>query len=407
MQTTRRLPFAAAARFSFLFAAVIAAAPAPARSASAPEPGALGPFAVGHELFTVTDPTRQEVRQRVLGPRRLTVDVWYPVDPAQASGPFAPYSFQVLGLGFLSTVAREGAPPIPNVARPLVVFSHGNSGISVQSTNLCETLASHGFVVVAPNHTGNTAGDAFVTSSDPFDVSARNRPRDVSVVIDRMITRTRTPGDRLYRVVNPYQIGATGHSFGGFTALAAAGGYGDYTSDPRVRAIMPIAPAAHLIPDAQLTAIRVPVFVLGGTLDTTTPLEPNSRLAFERPSSRRVYRADVIDADHSHFASVCKLADVLFTYNAPVSFVEQTVPGYHETCDPGVLPIAAAERLQNLYAVSFFRRHLMQDTRYEVFLTPEWAQIMEPGVAFQRRSPSLPLPVPITSASVGLSATAP
>ncbi len=278
------------------------------------------------------------------------------------------------------------------MARPLIVFSHGNGGISVQSTNLCETLASHGFVVTAPNHTGNTAGDAFFTASDPFAVSARNRPRDVSAVIGRMIERTRTPGDRLHRVVNPYRIGVTGHSFGGFTSLAVAGGYGDYAPDPRVRAILPIAPAARLLTDETLSSIRIPLLVLGGTLDTTTPLEPNSRIAFELPASRRVYRADVIDGTHSHFASVCVLGDVLFGYGAPLAWVASIVPGYLETCGAGALPIATAERIQNFYAVSFFRRHLMQDARYEVFLTEEWAQIMEPGVAFQRRAPALPWP---------------
>ena len=389
-----RRPYAAA----LLFVACVAwavAAPHSARAASAPDPAALGPYAVGHEVFTVSDPARPETRLGVAGPRQIVVDVWYPVDPAQAAGAFAPYSFQVLGLGFLSQVAREGAPPLPNVARPLVVFSHGNGGIAVQSTNLCETLASHGFVVAAPNHTGNTAGDAFFTRMDPFSVAAYNRPRDVSVVIDRMIARTRTPGDRLYHVVNPYQVGVAGHSFGGFTSLAVAGGYESFVPDVRVRAIMPIAPAARLLSDAERAAIRVPVMVLGGTLDTTTPLEPNSRLAFEMPASRRVYRADVIGADHSHFASVCKLADVLFAYNAPVSFVRSVVPGYLETCGPGVLPIGVAERIQNLYAVSFFRRHLLQDTRYEVFLTETWAQVMEPDVAFQRRGPTFPFAFPL------------
>ena len=371
------------------------AAPHSAHAAGAPDPAALGPYAVGHEVFTVTDPARTETRLGTTGPRQLVVDVWYPADPAQATGALASYSFQVLGLGFFSPVAHEGAPPIPNVARPLVVFSHGNGGISVQSTNLCETLASHGFVVAAPNHTGNTAGDAFFTRMDPFAVAAYNRPRDVSVVIDRMIARTRTPGDRLYHVVNPYQVGVAGHSFGGFTSLAVAGGYESFVPDVRVRAIMPIAPAARLLSDAELAAIRVPVMVLGGTLDTTTPLEPNSRLAFEMPASRRVYRADVIGADHSHFASVCKLADVLFAYNAPVSFVRSVVPGYLETCGPGVLPIGVAERIQNLYAVSFFRRHLLQDTRYEVFLTETWAQVMEPDVAFQRRDPAFPFAFPL------------
>lgn len=391
MLPPRRLLAAVVLLTSWTVALLAALDPAQAASGP-PDPASSGPYAVGHELFTVTDPARTETRIGTTGPRQLAVDVWYPADPGQTAGALTVYSFQVLGLGFSSQVAREAAPPIAGVARPLVVFSHGNGGLSVQSTALCETLASHGFVVAAPNHTGNTAGDAFFTRMDPFAVSAYNRPRDVSVVIDRMIARTRTPGDRLYRVVNPYQVGVAGHSFGGFTALAVAGGYESYVADLRVRAILPIAPGASLLSDEELAAIRVPVMVLGGTLDTTTPLEPNSRIAFEKPSSRRVYRADIVGADHSHFASVCKLADVLFSYNAPLAFVLSVVPGYLETCGPGVLPIEVAERIQNLYAVSFFRRHLLQDVRYETFLTLAWAQVMEPNVVFQRRSPSFPFP---------------
>jgi len=364
---------------------VVFTAPAPALAQAAPNPAALGPFAVGHESFTVTDPMRQEVFAGVLGPRTLAVDVWYPVTPGQDSGALAFYSFQVLGLGFRSAVAHEGPPAVPNLARPLVVFSHGSGGISVQSTSLCETLASHGFVVAAPNHTGNTAGDAFFTRSYPSAVILKDRPLDISVLIDRMIARNQDPSDRFYHGINPFQIGVAGHSLGGFTALASA------IQDPRVRAIMPIAPAARILTDAQLASIRVPAFVLGGTIDSTTPLEPNSRIVFELPVSRRVYRADIRGAGHSDFASVCKLADVLFSFNAPLSFVTSVVPGYLETCGPGAFPIAEVERIQNLYAVSFFRRHLMQDTRYEAALTTSYAQIMEPNVRYLRRDTTYPL----------------
>lgn len=375
------------ARLAVLAALVLSA---PARGQSAPDPSTLGPFAVGHESFELVDPSRREIRGGVEVDRTLVVDVWYPAAPG-ATGAFAFYPFQVFSLGFTSTLAREGAAPVPNVARPLVVFSHGNSGISVQSTGLCETLASHGFVVAAPNHTGNTASDAFFGSSFPFATSARNRPLDVSAVIDRMIARSRTPGDRLFRLVNPFQIGAAGHSFGGFTALAIASGYADVPADPRVRAVMPIAPAARILTNDELARITVPVFVLGGTEDTTTPIEPNSRVAFEEPSSRRVYRADIVDAGHSHFASVCKLADVLLALNSPLSFIRSVVPGFDQTCSEGAFPIAEAERIQNLYAVSFFRRHLAQDSRYEAFLDLPYAQLFEPGVLFLRRNTSFPI----------------
>lgn len=379
----------AAASLALLLALPMAGLPAAAESA--PVPSQPGAFAVGHESFTLVDPSRREVYNGVLRDRALSVDVWYPVSPASAVGPFAFYPFQVFTLGFNSPVAREGAPPVPNVARPLIVFSHGSGGISVQSTVLCETLASHGFVVAAPNHAGNTASDAFFGTGFPFATTARNRPRDVSALITKMIARSRDPGDRLYRVVNPFQIGVTGHSFGGFTALAMASGYAEVPADPRVRAIMPIAPAARLLSDAELARITVPLLVLIGSEDSTTPAEPNARISFEQPASRRVYRADIVGAEHNHFGSVCSISDVLFSYGSPESFVKSVVPGYEETCGPGAYPIAEAERIQALYAVSFFRRHLMQDSRYEPYLDLPYAQLFEPDVVFLRRNTSFPI----------------
>ena len=41
-------------------------------------PDAVGPFAVGRRSFTIVDPDREG--------RELPVDVWYPVDPEDATG---------------------------------------------------------------------------------------------------------------------------------------------------------------------------------------------------------------------------------------------------------------------------------------------------------------------------------
>ena len=40
---------------------------------------------------------------------------------------------------------------------PIILFSHGNQGIKEQSFFLTEHLASHGYLVVAPDHQYNTA----------------------------------------------------------------------------------------------------------------------------------------------------------------------------------------------------------------------------------------------------------
>ncbi len=57
---------------------------------------------------------------------------------------------------------------------PLVIYSHGNGGLRYVSAFLTEHLASHGFVVMAPDHTGNTASTS--SSAPPNDRPGRDRP---------------------------------------------------------------------------------------------------------------------------------------------------------------------------------------------------------------------------------------
>src|ERR1044071_9976096 len=38
---------------------------------------------------------------------------------------------------------------------PLIVFSHGNGGTRHQNTFWCDCLASHGYIIVSADHTGN------------------------------------------------------------------------------------------------------------------------------------------------------------------------------------------------------------------------------------------------------------
>ena len=72
-----------------------------------------------------------------------------------------------------------------------MIFSHGYEGINKQSVDLMETLASHGFVVAAPEHVGNSQS----VPGDTFDVAAANRVPDVSFLIDTMIAKHRDATD--------------------------------------------------------------------------------------------------------------------------------------------------------------------------------------------------------------------
>jgi len=364
---------------------VLAASRAGAAPPPVADPELPGPFAVGHEIVDVVDPDRDD--------RTLPTRIWYPVDPENAGGP--PTFYPLLGpLGIVSELSVDGLEPTAKKFRPLVVFSHGSGSQNFQSIALMETLASHGFFVASPDHVGNTLADQVAGTQDPFEVIARNRPLDVSAVIDYMIDRSFDPGDPFFFRVSPFQIGVTGHSFGGYTTLAMAAGFQEIAPDPRVRAIVPVSAVTSSFTDEELTSIDVPTLHLGGTLDTVVPIDPQTIRAFELISTFDLdhYRADIIGATHSHFANVCSIAQTLIDAGLPpptwVSIGAAALIGpFIEACLPRVYPIDEAVRQQNLYSVAFFKRYLSFDLRYQVYLTNMYNENNEPAVIYFRADP--------------------
>jgi predicted dienelactone hydrolase len=355
----------------------IASLPLPAL-AQVYAPDALGPFGVGLTRDQAVDPSR--------GDRTLPVQIWHPLAPG-TTGPRGFYLLPPLVLvsenGILDPV------PVPEPF-PLIVFSHGSGGINIQSVQLCETLASHGFVVVAPEHVGNTTQDFQDGTSVPTSQSAVERPQDVSFIIDWMTAKSLDPADPFYRGVDASFVGVAGHSFGGYTALAMASGYAGtppavVLPDPRVVAIMPIAPASGFISDDEMRAIQVPTMLLSGTLDTTTPIDPNTTRPWNLIGPDYVRRADVVGATHTHFANICDIANVLFALGIGVADwpgigAGQLVQPYFDTCVPPAFSLDEAQRIQDHYAVSFFRLHLFGEQEYRQFLLRDYALENEPNV---------------------------
>jgi predicted dienelactone hydrolase len=326
-------------------------------------PDGPGPYAVGLSTVRMVDPARAD--------RTLTVDIWYPADP-RSDAPTAQLDLLLTRLDLPGVLAD---PQAARGAFPLVVFSHGNGGVRFQSWFLMEALASHGFVVAAPDHAGNTALDLLGGTADPVGVAANNRPRDVSFVIDQITNEfDRDPGSPFYHHIDEQSIAVVGHSFGGFTALATAGGFGDYRPDRRVDAIVPIAPATFGFTDEQLASIDVPTLLMGGTSDTAVPIEPGIVRAWDLVSGRPEYRVDLLAAGHNSFTNVCDIRDAYVAAGVGeplLGFVEDQA---EDGCAPELLPIDEAHRVTDLYVVSFLTQELRGSARYARYLTPRYAE---------------------------------
>jgi predicted dienelactone hydrolase len=352
------------------------------RFQSSVDPGA---YAVGHSVFDVIDPTRDD--------RTLPVDVWYPVDAENADGELSFYNFHLFLTGVHSDVSFDDADSTATIGFPLVVYSHGGGGISTEASTLMESLASHGFVAAAPSHVGGNSEGA----GTPDDVMRRYRPLDVSLVIDRLLERNLDPLDPLYLRINPNRIGVAGYSFGGWTAMHMASGRSepsagpDVPPDPRVRAIAGVAPGTNIeSTDEELTAIGVPLFLMGGTLDVNVTIDPYVTRPWALATGRPIYRADVAGATHGHFSWQCDFAESLIAdlgvSEAGAAQLFKNFGGdFHAQCRSPLLSIPEAQRIRDFYLTAFFERHLLDDAGYDEFLTPAYAAQHEPGVSFQRK----------------------
>lgn len=317
---------------------------------------APGDFAVGVRSTEVTGARN----------RKLAVQIWYPVDPeVAADAKQATYPFPGLEVPSATGVADV---PVARGPFPLVVYSHGNGGLRYVSAFLTEHLASHGFIVVAPDHTGNTAIDDFAGTSEDRAQVALDRPQDVSDVISAALA-----GDAGFEdttpETDPQSIGVIGHSFGGYTALAVAGGMGGEPADQRVDAIVGLAAATSGLDDETLTSIDVPTLLMWATDDRTVALETNAPRPDELISARPYIRADVAGAQHQSFTDVCSYQETLAAMpEAPEAIVEAVDDYATEGCSEGQLDIDEAHRITERLVTAFLLEQLWGDETYAPLL---------------------------------------
>ena len=260
-------------------------------SSTAADPAKPGPYAVGVTRIILHDDVRD---------RTLQTEVWYPADEsARDLPPSAPGDYLPPELAFLTDnatlklVAVREAPLAPGGPFPLIAFSHGSGGIRFQNTFQMEHLASHGYVVVAPDHQGNTYFDSSGTQAQ----LSIDRPIDIMYLLDAFSGFTADPASRFSGWVDTERpFGVTGHSFGAFTSFAVA------SNDTRIAASLPMALAGPIS-----SSYSAATLLMLATVDKTIGLDANQAIrdAYAALPGPR-FLAEVIDAGHYSFSFACE-----------------------------------------------------------------------------------------------------
>jgi predicted dienelactone hydrolase len=298
------------------------AAPVPSWSA----PDAWGPYGVGLTTITWTDDRGKE----------LTADVWY---PAATSPDDPPANYEPTSI--VLDAVRDAPPDLRGGPYPLIAFSHGFAAIRFQSAFLMEHLASHGWVLVAPDHNKNTFFDIDLGATGQV---VAERPGDIRASVDHLLAWSDARDDGWAGLIDGSRYVMMGHSFGALTSLVVGGGTVDMShvgdmcrsgevrsmacnfisdidpdlilgteeADPRAELIVPFSPGVWygFGREGEGLATTVPSLVLGGTFDDTLTYEGEIRPTWEAMGGPRTL-ATFEGAGHYVFSDICLIAPFL------------------------------------------------------------------------------------------------
>jgi predicted dienelactone hydrolase len=184
---------------------------------------------------------------------------------------------------------------------PVVLFSHGFTGMRLQSSFLTSNLASWGMIVVSVDHPSRAmenvlSGTASGDRADSVD--------DLLQGLELLVAQNDDPTSRFSGHVDAERVAAVGHSAGGGTVLAAA-------ADDRIDGYVSLASGALLgrADEGATTTTAAPLpakpsFFIGGSVDAVVPFETVTKPSFEAaPSPSLLW--EIEGAGHNAFDDFC------------------------------------------------------------------------------------------------------
>ena len=271
---------------------------------------------------------------------------------------------------------------------PLAIITHGFGSSRSDFQYLAEHLASHGYIVLVPEHIGSNTEyqEAFLRGELSVDVSPiefYSRPRDITYLLNELEN-----DPELKDLINWEQVGILGHSFGGNTALAIAGAplnqerinqvceqnqpslnismllqcranglpTGNFNlKDSRVKAVVGANPVtSNVLGPEGMSKIDIPTMMLAGSKDTTTPFIPEQAHPFLWLQTENKYLGVMEGGTHGYLVDDSE---------------SETLPALFKN----PLPELRRSYLKAM-SLAFFEYHLRDRSDYQPYLSSAYAK---------------------------------
>lgn len=257
--------------------------------------------------------------EATVGDRVLPVAIWGPSETVAADVGVAELVVQSRSeeYGALLAASPTGCPTTSVEAAldgeiaggmwPLVVYSHCHECLGLSGATVARRLATWGYVVLVPDHVGNTLWDQIdETNVELGSAFLQVRGQDVIGLIDAALDAA-APFDALSGRVDPESVAVVGHSFGAVTAGYVA------ERDSRVTALAALAAPVENPLIAGVTAANITVPTL-----MVVAVEDNSITEFGNTMIRTNFGAlggaatkvEVPDAGHWSVSDLCGVAEM-------------------------------------------------------------------------------------------------
>jgi len=232
-----------------------------------------GKYQIGTSIYEMVDSSRKEIYSGKDEPRRFMIQVWYPatIKSTDVKAPwmsnaniYAPAIAKFIKMPsfFLDHLALVNIPAYKNAQLasaekpfPVILFSHGWKGFNAQNTGQALELASHGYIVIAVQHTYGAIVTVFpdgtiapnnpnalpADDNDPnYEVIAHKLENqwagDLSFVLDQVEDPKSEAGAFFNQRADFSRVGAYGHSTGGGAVIQFC------ATDARCKAVLGMDP---------------------------------------------------------------------------------------------------------------------------------------------------------------------